>query len=55
MAKRELFLSPTNWKFDADFNRCGCGYADDDDDDDDDDDVMMMTMMMMIIIFILKH
>ena len=47
--QRELFLSPTNRKFDTDFNRCVVVVM----------PMMMMmmmtTMMMMIIIFILKH
>ena len=44
--QRELFLSPTNRKFDTDFYRCVVVVM---------PMMMMMMMTMMIIIFILKH
>ena len=48
--QRELFLSPTNRKFDTDFNRCVVVVM-----PMMMMMMMMMTTMMMIIIFILKH
>ena len=44
--QRELFLSPTNRKFDTDFYRCVVVVM---------AMMMMMMMTMMIITFILKH